>query len=173
MKALESLVLFIFLIYFGACIDESLEGEATQVVPEVLSYPNVDRELWTYFRSFEDAAALRGFNVDLSRTNITGEIREIHEENIAGTCSYGGGQPYKDVIIDLSFWNRANSLYREYIVFHELGHCFLFRSHHEACFANGTYESIMRSGNGNCRDNYRLSTRDYYLDELLTPLERP
>lgn len=33
------------------------------------------------------------------------------------------------VYIDRDTWARASDLYRELLVFHELGHCFLFRKH--------------------------------------------
>lgn len=173
MKAYAHLFLFSFLVYFAACVEEQLSVEENQQIASAKMYPNVDPALWSHFRAFEDAAAERGFTVDLARTNIVGTIEDIPQDNIAGTCAYGGNQFHKDVTIDKTFWDRASHLYREYIVFHELGHCFLFRDHYEACFDDNTYVSIMRSGNGNCRDNYRLRTRDYYIDELLTPLERP
>ncbi|MEL6124666.1 MAG: hypothetical protein AAFR14_13205, partial [Bacteroidota bacterium] len=60
--------------------------------------------------------------------------------------------------------------YREYIIFHELGHCVLFRDHVDACFANNTWTSIMRSGHGSCFDNYTSRTRPYYIDELFSSL---
>ena len=170
MKAFASLFLFLFLVYFASCIEEELTAEE---LAASRTYPGVDAALWPHFRALDDEAAKRGFTVDLARSNIVGTIEDIELNNVAGTCSYGGRQRHKDVVIDQRFWNRASHLYREYIVFHELGHCFLFRDHHEACFDNNTYVSIMRSGNGSCRDNYRTQTRAYYLDELMTPLERP
>ncbi len=172
MKAVESIVIFVFLVFFGACLEEDLESPANESVRERV-FPGVDPALWPHFRAFEDAALARGYRVDLAATNIVGTIEEIHEQNIAGSCSYGGRSNTKDVVVDKSFWDRANNLYREYIVFHELGHCYLFRDHLDACFANRTYVSLMRSGNGNCRDNYSFQTRDYYLDELFEPLSGP
>jgi hypothetical protein len=55
---------------------------------------------------------------------------------------------------------------KEYIVFHELGHCVLNRPHTEDSFSNGVCSSIMRSGNGGCYDYYNRFTRQYYVDEL-------
>lgn len=173
MKAIESIALFIFLIFFGACLDEDLSVIPEDLAPQTKEYPNVEEALWVHFTAFEDAAAERGFNVDLSKTNIVGVIEEISENNIAGSCSYGGSQRHRDVTIDRTFWNRASHSLREYIVFHELGHCYLFRDHFEACLSNRTYASIMRSGNGDCRDNYNAATREYYLDELLETLQGP
>ncbi len=172
MKAVESVILFVSLVTIGACIDEDLSQIEDQNTIETAVFPLVDQELWSHFIAFEDAAEDRGFRVDLSATQIRGTIEEIHEDNIAGTCSFGGRTNFRDVVIDESFWDNSSQLSREYIVFHELGHCFLGRDHEEACLANRSYASLMRSGLGSCRDNYNFSTRDYYLDELfgvLTP----
>ncbi len=173
MKAVESVALFVFLVFFGACLEDDLSFIPEQSIASK-SYPNVDQALWEHFEAFEDAAAARGFNVDLTRTNIYGSIEDIDDGNVVGTCSYGGRQNHKDVIIDASFWKRASHLSREYIVFHELGHCYLFRDHREACLQNRTWASIMRSGTINsCRDNYTIATREFYVDELMSPLVRP
>ena len=166
MKIVECAFLFFFLLSFGACLDEVLNEDELLSQQQAREYPNVDEALWPHFRAFEDAAAVRGITVDLAATTIHGTIEEIDEENIAGVCSYGGRQVHRDVTIDQSFWNRASNLYREFIVFHELGHCYLFRGHHEACLTNRTYASIMRSGTGDCRDNYNPQTRNAYIDEL-------
>ena len=167
MKTVQHLFLFIYLVYFGACVEEALEPISTSPEPTVSAFPNVDRALWPYFESFEAAAEARGIYVDLRSTNIEGSIEDIDENNVAGSCSYGGRANLRSVVLDRSFWVQAPSLLREYIVFHELGHCYLFRDHLDACFADRTYVSLMRSGTGRtCRDNYNLNTREYYLDEL-------
>jgi len=168
MKAVESIILFVSLITIGACIEEDISVTEEQSVQE---FPLVDEALWSHFVAFEEAAEERGLQVELNATTIRGTIEEIHEEDIAGTCTYGGRTNFRDVVIDESFWDNSSFLAREYIVFHELGHCFLGRDHEEGCLANRTYTSIMRSGLGNCRDNYNTTTREYYLNELFGVLE--
>jgi len=170
MKAVESIFLFLALITIGACIDEDLSVLEQEPVKE---YPLVEASLWSHFSAFEKAAEERGFRVDLSTTPITGVVEEISEDRIAGTCTYGGRTNLRDIKIDKAFWDRASNLSREYIVFHELGHCFLGRDHKEACLANRTYASLMRSGHGDCRDNYNRDTRSFYLDELFSEVIRP
>lgn len=68
--------------------------------------------------------------------------------------------------MDETFWNTTSDRGKEFVVFHELGHCFLLRNHLEDTFLGGTCTSIMRSGTGSCRDNYGRLTRETYLDEL-------
>ena len=153
-----------FLVFFTACQEDEPIAEA-EVVPEVRTFPFVDERLWDFFRRFEDEAAERGLAIDLNAEGITGEIMEIEQDRVAGSCSFGS-HITNHVTIDLGFWNSSNDLFREFVVFHELGHCSLLLGHREETLEDGTCASIMRSGLEDCRDNYRFLTRESYLDEL-------
>ncbi len=161
--------LAIILILLVGCAEDEDPVTAIEEEPEeqtpIQAYNNVDRELWIYYDRFEKEAAERGIQIDLRRERITGEISELHEDGVAGQCNYSSFFP-NEIIVDKAFWDRANDRSREFVVFHELGHCSLGREHREASFSNGVCRSLMRSGTGNCIDNYRTSTRDTYLDEL-------
>ena len=152
------------LFFFQACKKDNV---ITESLPEDndKSYINVPEALWDYFHRFEDEAQERGFQIDLNALNISAEIIEIDEDGVAGSCSYGTNHP-NHIIIDLTFWNQTSDLFKEMIIFHELGHCSLFRGHREDSYSDGTCVSIMRSGLGDCLDNYRVITREKYLDEL-------
>lgn len=150
----------LLLIFLTAC-----KHDADEQPIEIRDFPGVNEALWPYFIKFEDEARSRGIDVDLKAAGIKGEIEHITEEGIAGTCHFNFREP-NNLTIDEEFWNFADDLFREFIIFHELGHCFLFRDHREDEFTNRTCMSIMRSGGGGCRDNYTLSTRMSYLDEL-------
>ena len=135
-------------------------------------WPDIDPLLIPHFINFEDEAFERGVDIDLSSSGITAVIEEIEEEDIAGRCSYGIHRfSFRDIIIDETFWERTSTLTREFIVFHELGHCYLFRDHNDSCTDRGIWESIMRSGTlEGCRDSYNNRTREAYLDELFDPM---
>lgn len=121
--------------------------------------------LWPYFKRFENEAAIRNIRVDLQGANITGFISDIPTELIQGLCSHNSSAP-KKVTVDLPFWNRASDQSKEFVIFHELGHCYLGRSHDESKDSQGFCLSIMRSSQEDCRDNYTELTRKKYLDEL-------
>ncbi len=149
------------MLIFSSCQKDNIEVE-----PEVeVQFSNVDPELWSYYASFENEAAKRGFDYDLDAMQIVGIIQEIPEENVAGSCKYGS-HINNEVTIDQTFWNRSSSLYKEFVVFHELGHCVLLRDHDESVDGQGRCLSIMRSGTMNCRDSYSLQNRDGFIDEL-------
>lgn len=128
-------------------------------------FPNVDPELWKFYQAFELEANRRGFEYDLNALNISGEIKEIAQTNVAGSCRFGNHID-NEVTIDQTFWNNSSEVYKEFVVFHELGHCVLLRDHDESVDAQGRCLSIMRSGLTNCRDSYSSVTRATFIDEL-------
>lgn len=129
------------------------------------NYAGVNRELWVYFQRFEEEATKRGVKVDLVAARVTGVIEEISEDDVLGQCNFNPRQP-NHLLIDKTFWAAASDRFREFVVFHELGHCSLFRDHREDVLPTGACASIMRSGKEDCRDNYNSTTRNNYLDEL-------
>ncbi|MEP7320913.1 MAG: hypothetical protein ABI761_03300 [Saprospiraceae bacterium] len=167
MKRIIKIALFLFCTSFSfvGCIKESLNFVGEMAAPG--AYPNVDMALWPYFKRFEDEAALRDINVDLQNAHITGFISDIPTEHVQGLCSHSSSDP-KKVTVDLPFWDRASDQSREFVIFHELGHCYLGRSHDESKDSDGFCLSIMRSSQEDCRDNYTEFTRKKYLDELFS-----
>lgn len=153
----------LFILIFTACN----QTEEPVIEEQITSTDEIDAALQPFFTRFEAEAAERGIDIDLAAEGITGVIEEISTEHVAGTCTYGSHLP-GDVVIDLEFWNNSSDLIKEMVIFHELGHCFLRRDHAESAFANGTCTSIMRSGTGDCRDNYNSGTREDYIDELFS-----
>ena len=152
--------------------DDFQEPEVTPIIEEeevIERFANVDERLWDFFESFENEAALRGIAIDLNEEGTTGVISPISDDGVAGTCQYNSH--FNNVTVDEGFWNRGSTLFREFVVFHELGHCVLHRDHEESSFDNGICRSIMRSGLEDCRDAYIDQNRSYYLDELFSTLD--
>jgi hypothetical protein len=151
-----------------SCTEEDLLISEEMVEPEPtvpIGYLNVDEQLWSLFEKFEAEGKKQGIDIDLRSEDISGEIVEIDEDRVAGQCNFNRTVP-NHVTIDREFWNEASDLAKEFVVFHELGHCFLFRDHREDINTNGTCKSLMRSGTGDCRDNYNNFTKGSYLNEL-------
>lgn len=124
-----------------------------------------DNSLESYYTTFENEAALRGITINLDDYNLISRIEEIEEDGIAGTCQFNS-QHSNRITIDKSFWDNANRDLREMVVFHELGHCVLYRSHNEDEDQQSACLSIMNSGTSGCTVYYNDDNRDYYLDEL-------
>ena len=163
-KPMKYLLFLITLPLFFSCSEEPSFVEDTTI-----PFPGVDQRLWPYFERFEEEASLRELSINLANLRIEGRIEAINEEHIAGTCQFRGNQP-RLVTVDAGFWNRAGDLFKEFIVFHELGHCVLERDHDESESPSGVCLSIMRSGTTDCIDRYAYETRSYYLNELFSKM---
>lgn len=128
----------------------------------------VDEPLRDYFERFETEAAQRGLSYDLEAMQVSGDIRVISTSSVIGQCLHSEEEP-NTVIVDKFYWDGANDMEREFLVFHELGHCALNRDHLDQSDGQGDCISIMTSGTGICRVNYNVANRKSLLDELFTP----
>ena len=124
-----------------------------------------DAELLPYFEIFRKEAALRGFDVDYEAARIEGLIQDIPNTTIQGQCFRNEEKPRK-VIIDINYWENADELDKQFIIFHELGHCFLERNHLDTSRPDGLCTSIMHSNPSACNFQFTSLTRDEYIDEL-------
>ncbi|MDW3645675.1 MAG: hypothetical protein R8P61_01265 [Bacteroidia bacterium] len=121
----------------------------------------IDSRLKPYFDRFEEEASMRGLSLDFS--DLEGKIEDL--DGVGGQCVRNSTLP-DEVLIDFVFWTQASELEKEFIVFHELGHCVLDRSHLDTKNADGTCVSIMHSGVSGCRFIYEDIKREEYLEEL-------
>jgi len=125
----------------------------------------IEAELKVHFSQFKIEADLREVNVDMHIINISGYVENIRERGVLGQCkSYSDGS--SSVIIDNNFWQNATDSEKEYIVFHELGHCALDRSHNNSHDENGVCRSIMQSGENECNGTFNQNNRKELIDEL-------
>ena len=126
----------------------------------------VEDELKAYFIRFQEEAEIRGKYIDWTNEEIYARIEAI-DGDASGRClTYGQGS--HEILIDEEYWTNNNELNREFIIFHELGHCLLGRGHLDLSFANGTCVSVMNSGQSVCKKNFNRLTRSMYLDELFS-----
>lgn len=81
-----------------------------------------------------------------------------------GLCRSWKGTPYREVFIDRSYWqNQASESEKVQLVFHELGHCDLDRSHKDGIIPGILYPvSIMNSYSF----SIPTSLQHYYFTEL-------
>lgn len=125
----------------------------------------IEQELVTYMEAFVDEAAIRGITIDYSELDLAAYVENIVTTGTIGQCeSYSDGS--KAIVLDERYWIQASDLEREYVVFHELGHCVLGRSHDNSRTSNGTCTSIMQGGENICTGIYTSINRDQLLDEL-------
>ncbi len=123
-------------------------------------------ELDQYVDRFEAEANERGQTYINEIANIEIHLVEIITPGILGQCVRGLSDP-NQIHIDRAYWLEADDLQKEFVVFHELGHCILNKDHENTAGANGNCISIMYDGNSNeCLLSYNLDTKEAMLDEL-------
>ncbi|WP_373056207.1 hypothetical protein [Zunongwangia sp. H14] len=135
---------------------------------ELYSYTNeelANDEFYPYLEMFRKEAKKRGYNFD--NYNIDFYLADIDKNDAVG-LSYGDSR----IVIDRDVWNGRNPEFKEFLIFHELGHSALNRKHKNDKTDAGECLSIMEgSDDGNyqftCSSNiYSSLWREYYLDEL-------
>lgn len=92
-------------------------------------------------------------------------------DNTVGYCSYGSGENL--IELDADYWGEAPEYEKEQLVFHEMGHCDLYRKVHTEGVVNmfnGALipKSIMKS-EGMIELDYKVY-HDYYMKELFQDL---
>ncbi len=135
----------------------------------------IPAEVQPYIDSFVAEAKKRG--IDIKINNLIVEFADADGDFVCGRCkSLTAKQQYIVLDTDPACWKDAYEQARESLVFHELGHCYLARSHRTNKFTNGIYKSLMNPDNvetySTCR--YPLGgdvcdkrpRRQYYIDEL-------
>jgi len=158
------LACIVFMIFGCASKDDF---EAVYDVPE---------EFEPIVETFIIEAASRG--VDLTINNLIIRYDDSLEDNVCGRSNTMDNDPgfQKIILINTSkCW--LNDQQKEALVFHEMGHCILGRSHDETLLPNNAPKSMMvkddisvysgciyaLGGDTSCN---KTSRREYYLDEL-------
>jgi hypothetical protein len=122
----------------------------------------VSSDFQIYVDSFVAEAKQRGIEASIKDL-------EVSFAKLTNNCGYGWSAPPK-VNIDSACW--AGLAYseaaREILMFHELGHALLGRSHDDRTLPNGDYRSIMCQNIFGLYNFYVPAKRTYYLDELFT-----
>ena len=126
----------------------------------------IDDSLAPYFELFKMEGEIRGLKIDFSSVGVEGYLGNAEGEDVIGQCSHSSSSPDK-VTIDALFWQQASHSRKEFVIFHELGHCYLKRSHLDETDELGFCLSIMQSSSNACNTNYEIQ-REKYLDELFS-----
>ncbi len=123
---------------------------------------DIDPVFQPYVDLFFEEAQKRG--LDMKEEDYSFSLN-FGEAVAGGVCYYSGNR----VEINEFAWSVYPELSKQYLIFHELGHCLLDRRHDNQVLRNGECKSIMKGHEENeCRrnsDNFGV-WRDYYLDEL-------
>ena len=131
----------------------------------------IDPAFTDYLQRFETEGASRGHNFDPQSNGLIIEFANL-TNSTAGLTHYE--TPIR-IEIDKTYWTditgkAGEDMMKEDLLFHELGHGLLGRSHLNSTLENGDLKSIMcggtKVGDRPWNINYRGARRQYYIDEL-------
>lgn len=152
-------------LFFSLCFTSLLVTSCSSKYEGV----RVDEDLIIYYEAFKEEAAERGIVFDNSEAQIEGYLQNIPGSGVLGACKRNEeNEDSPQIFLDRPYWKTATDLEREYVMFHELGHCFLKLSHDDSVDSTGNCASIMASGLSGCRNNYNQVNREILLDELFS-----
>lgn len=150
MIAMKKIFLFGLVLFIMSCKSDSTESLDVQL----------------YLDRFEEEANERGFTYINEIGNIEVHLVEIISFGVLGQC-FRDPDDINQIHLDRTYWEGASDLEKEFVVFHELGHCLLNRGHLNDSIGDGTCLSIMYDGNSSaCNLSYTLDTKEAMIDEL-------
>ena len=161
--------LSILVFMFASCVDDDpvVTENPRGFQSNEESFPTVTPELRPFYVAFEEEAAERGLDIDLTLEEVTGNIVELGNMGILGICVRSDTEPNR-VAVDEDGWRSASPAFKELIVFHELGHCVLNREHLDDA-QGGICTSIMNSGLSGCDISLEDDVlREVYINELFS-----
>ena len=82
---------------------------------------DVPDEFNVYVQRFENEGRLRGKSIDIKKQGLIVEFADFTGQDIVGLTKYE--DPIR-IQIDRTYWNENSDIYREFVMFHELGHGF-------------------------------------------------
>ena len=127
---------------------------------------NVPDDFIVYVHRFENEAKLRGKIIDTQKIGLKVEFADFTGKDYVGLTTY---EDPITIQLDRTYWNSNSEIFREFVLFHELGHGILgIHEHRNDTLPDGEWKSIMRGPPANSQD-HKIEYdkhRDYYLDEL-------
>ncbi len=131
-------------------------------------FSTTNNEFLPIIAKFEKAAVKQLDQKDFLVQDIPINFGDTENNKYVGVCfTYSDGK--KEIIIDRAWWSKVSITSKETLVFHELGHCRLNRSHDNALITRENKKiksSIMNESI--VSDQKYLSYKNGYQEELFT-----
>lgn len=148
--------------------------------PEMM--PIVDKELNEYLTFFVQSAEINKTELKYSAAKVTLQFKptsffkntkSYYEVGLCRSCKNSKDSDcIAEVYINKDYWKTASRMNKRLLMFHELGHCLMFKSHDDRIDLAGEPISIMNSAliNTSKMTYYNETTTWSYEQELFTGL---
>lgn len=118
MKQLFMVFIGLLVIMASSC---SCSGRKIKLVPD---YKDVDPRVQKYVDEYMWLSTQNNIQF---YNKVTIGFKKIKDGNVIGTCTYGGF--FREIDIDIDYWNNSTKAERMALIFHELTHCYCGRGH--------------------------------------------
>jgi hypothetical protein len=108
-------------LFLATLITGAFAYKNAKLAPE---YKGVDPQIAPYVDEWLYLAHGHGLKFDRI---VTVGFKDINQGNIVGLTTYGYG--FREIDIDVKFWQSSTSLSKAALLFHELGHAYCHRDH--------------------------------------------
>lgn len=115
MRPIITIVLFMC-VFLGSCATSGFKFH-----PE---YQGVDERATPFVNEYLKLAAINHIDFD---DEVTLGFKSLNDGSTIGTCTYGWG--WREIDLDIGYWNSATPTERLALTFHELTHCYCNRDH--------------------------------------------
>lgn len=99
----------------------SCAGLKNKKVPE---YTGIDHKVKTLVDKFLSLSAEKDI---VFENKVTIGFKKIDYKRVIGVCNYGSF--FREIDLDISFWNRSTYISKQALLFHEMAHCYCGRDH--------------------------------------------
>ncbi len=121
----KSFTVLVALIFIAGCAKES----STEVLPKPPTWA-IEPEFQTYVDDFLAQGESRDITVQRNLMIVMKETLSAGSSGVIGLCHYpNSSRAYPLVEIKKSYWDSASEDSKKALIYHELGHCLLFRDH--------------------------------------------
>lgn len=146
-----------------SCLDSKLKDDKKDPVQVTQSHVGHDPYFDSLIQKFNDDYFRFTGKSDLQKAYV--EFGEVFDgTNRIAYCEILFDKPH--VVISKQFWESISPALQLQLVYHELGHCLLGRSHNESKRSDGSPLSVMSSKQ--IAEKTFVDAYEYYLRELFT-----
>ena len=155
------LVSYLILILLAGCADSVERGASIEEVKTPVTDPEFIPHKTRFYGLYESQTLDGGLpDVLIVFGVLEGQYGAV------GYCDLVNGKPRITIVRDA--WERFSEKTREQLIFHEMGHCLLNRTHDSETFEDGRPKSIMF--HRLFSDRIYNEFYEYYIRELMTGL---
>lgn len=126
---------FLWSLIVGSAVPKIKDHNRAKTAPE---HVGIAQEIYGFETMYVFDAMIHGLKFKSPVTmGFTTRKMKVGNETVVGLCTYG--KNFREIDIDLKYWNESTWTTKRTLIYHEMTHCLCTRFH---TYKNGTYPEI-------------------------------